>query len=330
MNCLVAGAGGFIGGHLVKRLLADGHFVRAVDLKPWEDWWQLHSGSANCSNTDLREYSHCSYVCLSIDQVYNLASDMGGIGFIETHRADCMTSVLINTNLLRAAVKRKVSRYFYASSACVYHELRQNDTHRSALKESDVYVAGGAMPEDGYGWEKLFSERMCRHFREDYGLETRVARFHNIYGPLGSWNDGREKAPAALCRKVATAKLKGADSFDVWGDGSITRSFCWIDDCVEGIIRLTDSDYSYPLNVGSDELVSVDCLIDKVECAAGYLNLHLNLRRIYDPTKPQGVVGRNSDNTLIKEVLGWSPSTSLQEGIMKTYKWVEDQVRSEL
>lgn len=326
MKCLVAGAGGFIGGHLVKRLLDGGHTVRAVDIKSISDWWQKSfCESDNYDCIDLRIHSDCLLMCLGMDRVYNLASDMGGIGFIETHKADCMTSVLINTNLLRAAVKQKVSQYFYASSACVYHEVRQNDTHRSALKEGDVYVAGGAMPEDGYGWEKLFSERMCRHYREDYGLETRVARFHNIYGPHGSWNDGREKAPAALCRKVAMAKLREEDSIEVWGDGSATRSFCWIGDCVEGIIRLTDSDYQYPLNVGSDELVSVDTLIEKVEMAAGYEPS--DLQCVYDPTKPQGVAGRNSDNTLIRRTLGWAPPTSLQEGIAKTYKWVEDQVK---
>jgi nucleoside-diphosphate-sugar epimerase len=248
---------------------------------------------------------------------------MGGIGFIETNKAECMQSVLINTNLLRAARKHKVKRYFYSSSACVYHADCQSNQKCVSLKEADAYYNGGAMPEDGYGWEKLFSERMCRHFREDYGMETRVGRFHNIYGPHGSWNDGREKAPAALCRKVIEAKLNGSGVIDVWGNGTITRSFCWIDDCVEGILKLTDSGYHDPINIGSSELVTVNGLIDTIEEAAGYL-----VHRNYDMSKPQGVMGRNSDNTKIKEVLGWEPTTPLAEGIAKLYPWIEEQVKN--
>ena len=327
MRCLVAGAGGFIGGHLVKRLLNDGHEVRAVDKKvhgeKYNQWWQLDSRAENLGYTDLRFYQQCQRVCVNIDRVYNLACNMGGIGFIESNKCNCMESVLINTNLLRSAKEDKVGRYFYSSSACVYHADRQNGPAAgAALKEDDAYYNNGAMPEDGYGWEKLFSERMCRHFREDYGLETRVARFHNIYGPHGSWNDGREKAPAAMCRKIAEAKANQRQTIDVWGDGTITRSFCYVDDCVEGILRLTESDHHEPINVGSDELVTVNELISVVQRVANVNDVH----RKYDTTKPQGVQGRNSDNTKIKEVLGWAPSTSLVDGIAKTYPWIEEQV----
>lgn len=331
MNCLVAGAGGFIGGHLVKRLLDDGHNVETVDIKPLPDWWQSHNRSIRLGNRDLRSYHCCLDSCLfeshpgrgaKLDRVYNLAADMGGMGFIESHKADCMVSVLINTNLLRAAVKRGVGRYFFASSACVYHADVQKNTSHTGLREEYAYYNGGAMPEDGYGWEKLFSERMCRHFHEDFGLETRVARFHNVYGPHGSWCDGREKAPAALCRKVAIAKGERNTSIEVWGDGTATRSFCWIDDCIEGIIRLTESNYTDPINVGSDKLISVNNLICLIEDAAEW-----QVSRKYDTTKPRGVAGRNSDNAMIRKVLGWEPSTTLQEGIAKTYEWVEEQVK---
>lgn len=323
MNCLVAGAGGFIGGHLVKRLLDDGHSVKAIDIKFPSEWWQRDNRANNYSHRDLREYHECLASCTDVHRVYNLAADMGGMGFIGSHKADCMVSVLINTNLLRAAVKREVGRYFYASSACVYHKDLQKTYSNPPfnLKESDAYYNGGAMPEDGYGWEKLFSERMCRHFHEDYGLDTRVARFHNVYGPYGSWNDGREKAPAALCRKVAQAKLGRKTEVEVWGDGTATRSFCWINDCVEGILKLTESNYSDPLNVGSSKMVSVNDLLCVVENAANW-----QVARKYDTTKPRGVAGRNSDNTQIKKVLGWEPTTFLQEGIARTYKWVEEQL----
>ena len=321
MKCLVAGAGGFIGGHLVDRLMAEGHDVRAVDIKPIGEWWQSHIAS-NRPNSDLRLRDEAFNAVRNMDAVYNLACDMGGIGFIETHKTDCMVSVLINTHLLMAANYFGVERYFYSSSACVYHADRQNDPDVTALCESDAYYNGGAMPEDGYGWEKLFSERMCRHFREDRRLETRVARFHNIFGPHGSWCDGREKAPAALCRKVAEAKRDGRDWIDVWGDGTITRSFCWIDDCVDGILRLTESDVQEPLNIGSSELVTVNGLIDVIEAVADY-----PVRRVCDTSQPQGVAGRNSDNTLCRAVLGWEPTTPLSEGIARTFPWIEEQVR---
>ncbi len=334
MRCLVAGAGGFIGGHLVARLLAEGHDVRAVDIKPLDQWWQRHDDTRahNWDLLDLRGLYECRGVTKGMEQVYNLACDMGGIGHIETHKADCMVSVLINTNLLRASVENDIQRYFYSSSACVYHQRCQGTNvdggHPGGLglrEEVDDYFNGGAMPEDGYGWEKLFSERMCRHFQEDYGLETRVARFHNIMGPHGSWTGGREKAPAAMCRKVAEAKREGRGSIEVWGNGKILRSFCWVDDCVDGILRLMESDHSEPINIGSSESVTVNQLIDEVEKVAVY-----KVGRTYDTTKPQGVHGRNSDNTICKQVLGWEPTTTLAESVARTYPWIERQVNEQV
>ena len=329
MRCLVAGAGGFIGGHLVKRLLDDGHEVISADIKSQPIWWQKHTQSPYYDSCDLRTNLGCYRVFQhnKIDWVFNLACNMGGIGFIEQNKADCMESVLINTNLLRLSKSFNVKRYFFASSACVYHADRQNGvTAGSPLAESDAYYNGGAMPEDGYGWEKLFSERMCRHAREDWGIDTRIARFHNIYGPHGSWNDGREKAPAALCRKVAIAKKHNSGTIsqgtiEIWGDGTQRRSYCYIDDCVEGIMRLMQSNYTEPINIGSSELVSVDRLSDRVQKAAGYPVAHT-----YDTTKPKGVDGRNSDNTLILEVLGWQPLTRLTGGIAMTYPQIEKEV----
>lgn len=321
MKVLVAGAGGFIGGYLVHRLLNEGNVVRAADIKPLDEWWQVHEEAENWAGCDLRLRPNCMKVVEDQEHVYNLAADMGGIGFIETHKADCMVSVLINTHLLLSSVAFRVTRYFYSSSACAYHADRQNDPNVTALKEEDAYHNGGAMPEDGYGWEKLFSERMCRHFREDYGLETRVARFHNVYGPHGSWCDGREKAPAALCRKIAEAKRTGSRAINVWGDGTKTRSFCWIEDCVDGIRQLMDSDVREPLNIGSSELVTVNQLIDYIEDMAG-----IEVERIYDLGKPQGVAGRNSDNTKIEALLSWKPQTPLREGLAETYRWIEEQV----
>lgn len=337
MKSLVAGAGGFIGGHLVKRLLKQGHTVRAVDIKSKKDWWQLHEEAQNWSNCDLSLRTEAFDACDNQDHVYNLAADMGGIGFIESKKADCMLSVLINTHLLMGA-RVWDGKFFYASSACVYHAKRQKShltntvnefqvitPQNNSLRESDAYHGGGAMPEDGYGWEKLFSERMCRHFHEDYKLDVRIARFHNIYGPYGSWEGGREKAPAASCRKIAEAKRDNKQSIEIWGDGSITRSFCWIGDCIEGILKLMESDYTEPLNIGSSESVTINQLFKKVEDSAKHWT-EFN----YNLLKPQGVSGRNSDNTLCKEILGWEPSTPLIEGIMRTYPWIEEQVlRSE-
>jgi nucleoside-diphosphate-sugar epimerase len=317
---LVAGAGGFIGGHLVADLLERGYAnVRAVDAKPVDDWFQLF-GEVDNRRLDLSEIGASREAVEGAARVFNLASDMGGMGFIEHNKALCMLSVLINTHLILAARDAGVERYFYASSACVYAADKQTSTEVAALKEEDAYPA---MPEDGYGWEKLFSERMCRHFREDFGLETRIARYHNVYGPEGTYDGGREKAPAAICRKVAEAQLSGRHEIEIWGDGKQTRSFMYIDDCVYGTRLLMDSDVVEPINIGSSELVSVDELVSIVEEIAG-----LRLDRRYDTTAPQGVRGRNSDNTLIRERLGWEPSISLREGLEKTYRWIYDRLAS--
>lgn len=325
MKILVTGAGGFIGGHLVADLLRQGHDVMAVDIKPLKEWFQTPYrqegvfGIWDC--TDLREHnSYCREVCDhldEVDEIYNLAADMGGIGFIENNKAQCMVSVLINTNLLRAAVEHKVKRYFFSSSACAYNKGLQNNTLELPLKESDVYPAN---PEDGYGWEKLFSERMCRHFYEDYGLETRVARFHNCYGPHGAWRGGREKSPAAVCRKVIEAKHSGHHEIEIWGNGQQTRSFMYVDDCVAGIQKIMNSDVREPINLGSSELVSIDQLVSEAEIIGG-----VRLKRNYDLKAPRGVGGRNSDNTMIKEKLGWEPGITLAEGLRKTYTWIEGE-----
>ncbi|HLN16636.1 MAG TPA: NAD-dependent epimerase/dehydratase family protein [Acidimicrobiales bacterium] len=319
---LVTGGGGFIGGHLVGALLADGHTkVRAVDLKPVEEWHQAF-GEAECRQLDLQVPGAAQEAVEDCRYVLNLAADMGGMGFIENNKALCMLSVLINTNLLQASRAAEVERFFFSSSACVYAAEHQTDPDVTALRETDAYPA---MPEDGYGWEKLFSERMCRHFNEDFGLETRVARFHNVFGPHGTWRGGREKAPAAICRKVAQAKLTGATEIEVWGDGKQTRSFTYIDDCVTGTMLVFCGDYAEPLNVGSSELVTIDQLVDIVSEIAG-----VKLQRRYDVDAPKGVRGRNSDNTLIREVCGWEPSTRLADGLEVTYRWVHDQVATAL
>ncbi|HEX6423407.1 MAG TPA: NAD-dependent epimerase/dehydratase family protein [Acidimicrobiales bacterium] len=314
---IVAGAGGFIGGHLVADLAAQGCDVRAVDIKPADQWYQRVPG-VEAMVLDLADAEACQGAVAGADRVFNLAADMGGIGFIEANKARCMLSVLINTHLLRAALDAGVERYFYASSACVYAADKQDRPDVHGLKESDAYPA---MPEDGYGWEKLFSERMCRHFHEDFGLETRVARYHNIYGSHGTYEGGREKAPAAICRKVATAVLSGDHEIEIWGDGKQTRSFTYVDDCVAGTQIIAASDVVEPLNLGSDEMVTIDQLVDIVEQVAG-----VRLRRRYVTDAPQGVRGRSSDNTLIRERLGWAPSTSLENGLEATYAWVFDQL----
>jgi nucleoside-diphosphate-sugar epimerase len=316
---LVTGAGGFIGGHLVANLLRRGQAVRAVDLKPLDSWWQLWPEADN-RQLDLREKSACEDAVAGVSEVYNLAADMGGMGFIENNKALCMLSVLINTHLLMAANEAGVERYFYSSSACVYNADKQRSPAVTPLKEEDAYPA---MPEDGYGWEKLFSERMCRHFREDFGLQSRVARYHNVYGPHGTWDGGREKAPAAICRKVLQAKLSGEREIEIWGDGDQTRSFMYIDDCVKGTQMLLHSEVLEPLNLGSDELVTINGLVDIVEDIA-----RVKLRRRYNLNAPKGVNGRNSDNTLITAQLGWAPSTRLRDGLEITYRWIHDQVVS--
>jgi GDP-D-mannose 3', 5'-epimerase len=318
---LVAGAGGFVGGHLVAALLARGERVRAVDSKRAAQWQQRFDAAENLE-LDLSEPGACRAAADGVGTVYNLASDMGGVGFIESNKARCMLSVLVNTQLLRAAREAGVGRFFFASSACVYPEDRQDTADLAPLKESDAYPA---MPEDGYGWEKLFSERMCRHFREDFGLETRVARYHNVYGPKGAWRGGREKAPAAICRKVAEAALTGSGRIEIWGDGRQTRSFTYIEDCVEGTLRIAGGDFPDPLNLGSSELVTIDELVTIVEAIAG-----VELERVYDRSAPQGVRGRNSDNTLIREAFGWEPRVPLRDGLERTYPWVADQVEREL
>jgi nucleoside-diphosphate-sugar epimerase len=314
---VVLGAGGFIGGHLVAWLAAQGHTdILAVDVKPPTEWYQLIPG-VETLKLDLSEKAACYLALEGATEVYNLAADMGGMGFIEHNKALCMLSVLINTHLLMAARDHGIEQYFFASSACVYAADKQTDPDVTALKEADAYPA---MPEDGYGWEKLFNERMCRHFREDFGLQTRAARFHNVYGPHGTYKGGREKAPAAICRKVIEAKLSGTHTIDIWGDGAQTRSFQYIDDCVKGTNLIMHSDIEEPINLGSSELVSINKLVDIVEEIAG-----VKLSRRYDLSAPQGVRGRNSDNTMIREKLGWEPSISLREGLEKTYRWIYDQ-----
>ena len=315
---LVTGAGGFIGGHLVAALRRSGrHHVRAVDIKPIGEWFQVFNDVDN-RQLDLRDLDACRQAVAGAREVFNLACDMGGMGFIETHKAECMLSVLINTHLLIASREAGVDRYFFSSSACVYAAERQTRADIDPLRESDAYPA---MPEDGYGWEKLFSERMCRHFTEDYGLETRIARFHNVYGPHGTYDGGREKAPAAIIRKVIAAQLAGSREIEVWGDGEQTRSFMYIDDCVHGVSLLTASDVREPLNIGSDEMVTINQLIDIVERIAG-----VSLQRRYKLDAPKGVRGRSSDNTLIKAWLGWAPSIRLADGMERTYRWIYDQM----
>ncbi|HJX98403.1 MAG TPA: NAD-dependent epimerase/dehydratase family protein [Chthoniobacterales bacterium] len=314
---VVCGGGGFIGGHLVADLLRQGKKVRSVDVKPFSEWFQMFPEAENLQ-LDLREKEASERAVADVVLVYNLAADMGGMGFIENNKALCMLTVLINTHLLMATKDAGVKRFFYASSACAYAADKQTDPNVTALKEEDAYPA---MPEDGYGWEKLFSERMCRHFLEDFGLATRTARFHNVYGPHGTFEGGREKAPAAICRKVIEAKLSGKHEIEVWGDGHQTRSFMWIDDCVKGTQMIMNGDFAEALNLGSSELVSINQLVDIVEDIAG-----VKLKRRHNLSAPKGVNGRNSDNTLIKKVFGWEPSTKLRDGLERTYRWIYDQM----
>lgn len=318
---VVGGGGGFIGGFLVKSLLDQGYRVRSVDIKPFDEWYQ-HVPDAENLRLDLKDLGNCNKAFGDADRVYQLAADMGGMGFIENNKCLCMLSVLCTTHALMAAKDSgRVKRFFYSSSACVYNAEKQKDPKVTALKEEDAYPA---MAEDGYGWEKLFSERMCRHFREDFKVPTRVARFHNVYGPLGTYDGGREKAPAAICRKVIQAKMSGKHEIEIWGDGSQTRSFMYIDDCIKGVNLITDSDHVLePINLGSSELVSINQLVDIVEDIAG-----IKLNRKYKLDAPKGVAGRNSDNTLIKKLLGWEPSTRLRDGMERTYAWIHDQMTS--
>jgi GDP-D-mannose 3', 5'-epimerase len=313
---VVAGAGGFIGGHLVADLLRQGRRVRAVDIKPYDDWWQ-RSPQAENLRLDLRLRDACDQALDGASIVYNLACNMGGMGFITTHRAECMLSVLVNTHLLLAARKHSVRRYFFSSSACAYNIDKQQESEAAPLSEEDAYPAN---PEDGYGWEKLFSERMCRHFLEDFSVQTRVARYHPIYGTHGTWQGGREKAPAAMCRKIIHAKATGHHQIEIWGDGSQSRTFLYVDDCLRATQMLMNSDLTTPANIGATELVTIDQLVDIVEDIA-----EIKVRRLYNPHAPRGVQGRNSDNSLIERHTGWRPSISLREGLERTYAWIHDQ-----
>jgi GDP-D-mannose 3',5'-epimerase len=318
---LVCGGGGFIGGHMVNRLLEAGAaMVRAVDVKPFSEWHQINPQAENLV-LDLQLREACHESVQGMDTVIQLAADMGGMGFIENNKALCMLSVLISTHMLVAARDSGVKRFFYSSSACVYNGEKQKSYHVVPLKETDAYPAN---PEDGYGWEKLFSERMCRHFHEDFGLETRIVRFHNVYGPYGTYAGGREKAPAAICRKVVEAKLSGNHEIEIWGDGRQTRSFMYIDDCTKGVIEIINSDVKEPVNLGSHELVTVNDLVSIVEELAG-----IKLKRNYKLNAPTGVNGRNSDNTLLLNYLGWEPSISLRDGMAKTLAWIEGQMMAD-
>ena len=316
---LVVGAGGFIGGHLLKRLLKDGNSIVATDIKPKEYWFQDFENVQNHYSMDMKDINNCRNVSKNVDYVFNMACNMGGMGFIENNKAECMQSVLINTNLLISCKENQVKKYFFSSSACAYNIGKQQKVFIDGLKEEDAYPAD---PEDGYGWEKLFSERMCRHFMEDYGLEVRIARYHNIYGPYGTYDGGREKAPAALCRKVILAKKDNKNKIEVWGDGKQTRTFLYVDDCIEGTLRLFQSDYSEPVNIGSDEQVSINQMLEIIE----NFTETKKLERIYQLDKPKGVRGRSSNNDLVKKILKWSYKIKLNEGLRKTYDWISADI----
>jgi GDP-D-mannose 3', 5'-epimerase len=314
---LVTGAGGFIGHHLVNFLKARGCWVRGADLKHPE---YAATAADDFAILDLRRWENCLKATEGIDEVYALAADMGGMGFISANHAMILhNNALINIHTLEAAHQNNVKRLLYTSSACVYPEFKQTDANVVPLKEDDVYPA---QPQDAYGWEKLITERLCLHYAEDYGMETRIVRFHNIFGPLGTWEGGREKAPAAMCRKIAMAKAAGKHEIEIWGDGEQTRSFCYIDDCLEGLHRLMRSDFREPLNLGQDRMVTINQLADIVGDVAGIkvAKKHID--------GPMGVRGRNSDNTLLKKVLNWEPAISLEDGLARTYSWIEEQIRA--
>lgn len=330
-NSVVLGAGGFIGGHLTQRLVDEGHSVIGVDLKGTDDWHQRPEGNVRfLDGFDVGggngEREMLYKVMQNADEVYNLAADMGGMGFIENNKLSCMLSINASVNALMAAYEADAGRFFYSSSACVYPGYLQNGkSHIPFLKESDAYPADA---EDGYGWEKLFTERLCRHFFEDVSLETRVARYHNVYGPVGTWTGGREKAPAAICRKVAEAVLTGEHVIDIWGDGSQLRSFMYIDDCIKGTQMIMRGRYDLPVNLGSSETVSINALVEAVEIIA-FDRVHV-LKRQYDLNAPKGVDGRSSDNTVIRDRYDWEPSISLMEGLAVTYEWIYDQVKRDM
>jgi GDP-D-mannose 3',5'-epimerase len=317
---LIVGAGGFIGGHIAKKLLDEGNTIVAVDIKPKQLWFQNFNNMECYDKMDMKEYNNCLKTTSNVDYVINMACNMGGMGFIENNKAECMLSVLINTNLLRASIKNKVKKYFFSSSACVYNTQKQEKTFVKGLKEEDAYPA---MPEDGYGWEKLFSERMCRHFMEDFSLEVRIARYHNVYGPIGTYDGGREKVPAALCRKIAKAIIDKKNEIEIWGDGEQTRSFLFIDDCVEGTLKLFNSNHAEPTNIGSDEQISINQMIDIIEKIAGAKNL----RRKYLLDKPKGVRGRSSNNENAINALNWQYKIPLIEGLTKTYNWIYSELK---
>jgi nucleoside-diphosphate-sugar epimerase len=322
MRVLVAGAGGFIGGHLVNRLLVEGFEITAVDKKPLSDWHQKSDKAINLS-LDLSLPENCKTAVRECTWVFNLAADMGGMGFIESHKAQCMLSVLINTNLLVASQELGVSRYFFASSACVYASWHQTSTDDIALKESDAYPAD---PEDGYGWEKLFSERMCRHFSEDFGIEVRIGRYHNVYGPYGTYAGGREKAPAAACRKILEFKNNLNKTIEIWGDGKQKRSFTYISDCIEGTLKLMNSNFSEPLNIGSSESISIVELYDIAAETGGVTGNNYSFKL----DAPLGVRGRSSDNEKCRQILGWEPKIRVKDGVKFTYEWIESTIKKDL
>ena len=315
---LVTGAGGFIGGHLVKELLNKGYSVRAVDIKPFEEWYQIFNDVEN-NQLDMAIKENCFKMTNGASEVMNMACNMGGMGFIENHKAECMLSVLVNTHMLMACKENKVKKYFFSSSACAYNKDLQDKPDISGLKESDAYPGN---PEDGYGWEKLFSERMCRHFLEDYGLDVKVARYHNVYGPNGTYDGGREKAPAALCRKIIIANEKNSDIIDVWGDGKQTRSFLFVEDCVNATLKFFNSNHHGPINIGSEEKVSIHEMIEKIEKIS-----NKKFKKNYQLDKPKGVRGRSSNNDLIRKLLKWEPKYNLSEGLKKTYQWIEEDIK---
>jgi len=320
MKYLICGAGGFIGGHIAKKIIEEGNQVTCVDIKPLDLWFQKHDNAENFS-LDLKILENCEQVVEGHDYVINMACNMGGIGFIEWNKAKCMISVLINTHMLMACEKFKVKKYFFSSTACAYNKDLQQNSFINGLKEEDAYPAN---PEDGYGWEKLFSERMCRHFLEDFNLDTKVARYHNIYGPMGTFDGGREKSPAALCRKVAIAKIEGTKDIEVWGDGEQTRSYLFIDDCVDATLNLLRSDFHGPINIGSEEQVSINQMIDIIEDIAKF-----KVSRKYNLNMPVGVRGRSSNNDKIKKELSWEPKYTLRQGIEETYNWIEHMIKNQ-